>query len=217
MKRGLTILVIALLAGCASMEGHSPDEWASIEAGTYQPPKKEVTTPRLTRDEWIKATNRTYDGITKEQLIRAAEQVLSLAGGEYMKVAHTEDGFDARRDWHYYVVLQSETGSDHWAFRASSTPSGAKGTIQLTARRQLYAYGVLPATEKNKTVEGTAIYDLFWSRMDYMLGINPTWTTCDMSTGKIEQGSIWGETSALCGVLFMDNKTPAAPMISTNK
>ena len=213
MKRALTMLAIALLAGCASMEGHTPGEWASIEAGTYQPPKKEVVTPHLTREEWLTVTTRIYEGVAKDQLISAAESVLRLAGGEYMKVSHTENGLTATRNWQYYAILQAEKGGDYWTFKVEPLPTSIKATVQLTSKREFYAYGILPAHAKDSSVEGTAIYDVFWSRIDYMLGRTPEWMSCEMSDKKIDEGLVWGENTALCSILYMENKTPPGASI----
>jgi hypothetical protein len=217
MKRELAILVITLLAGCASMEGHTPEEWSSIEAGTYKPPKKVTQEPRLTREEWLKCTSRTYEGLSKDQIISAAEAVLRLAGGEYMKISHTEDGLTGSRSWGYYAVIQSEKGIDSWIFKTEPTQGGIKATVRLTSSRQLYSYGILPTPEKEAPVDGSAIYDMFWRRMDYLLGKTDKWTTCEMSEEMVDQGLVWGETKALCSVLCMANQTPAGPIVQASK
>ena len=87
MKKSLiTAGVFILIAGCSSMnvsQQHTPEEWEAMASGTYQPPKKEVVTPHLSREEWLAVTTRNYEGVTKEQVIEAAESVLRLAGGKY--------------------------------------------------------------------------------------------------------------------------------------
>jgi hypothetical protein len=213
MKRALTMLGIILLAGCASMNGHTPQEWDAIAAGTYQAPRKEVVTPHLTREEWLRCTTRIYEGLNKDQIISAAETVLRLAGGEYMKISHTEDGLTGSRSWGYYAVIQSEEGKDFWTFKTEPAQAGIKATVSLTSSQQLYAYGILPTPEKAAPVDGSAIYEVFWSRMEYLLGKRAEWMTCDLAEKQIEEGLVWGDASALCGVLCMENKAPAGPMV----
>lgn len=155
--------------------------------------------------------------MTKEQVIEAAESVLRLAGGKYMSISHTDDGFTAVRIWYYYVVLQSERGSDHWTFKAETTPAGIKAKVQITSKRELHAYGVMPGKAKDNAVEGTAIYDFFWDRMDYLLGKTPEWMSCEIAEEKIEKGIVWGEIKALCGILCLENNMPTGPLLQTTK
>ena len=61
--------------------------------------------PKLTREEQLSVASRSYEGVTKEQIIMAAERVLELADGDDFKITHTEDGLFASRGWTVYIVL----------------------------------------------------------------------------------------------------------------
>lgn len=46
----------------------------------------------LTREEWLATTTRTYEGIDREKIIKAAERLFRLADGDDFRIAHYEEG-----------------------------------------------------------------------------------------------------------------------------
>ena len=57
-------------------------------------------------------------------------------------------------------------------------------------------------------VMGTSIYDLFWSRLDYLLGLNPTWMTCAEASEKRKMKQTWGNDEALCNAFNVADNHP---------
>lgn len=53
-------------------------------------------------------------------------------------------------------------------------------------------------------VNSTAIYDLFWGRMDYLLGRRDEWMTCDEAKARREAGLTYGLLESLCSVTTDD-------------
>lgn len=83
-----------------------------------------VSTPPLSRDAWLSMTNRTYEGVTKEQALTSAERLFRLADGNDFMIAHSDDGFIATRNWLVYLILAAAIGSDSWVVRAVENGGG---------------------------------------------------------------------------------------------
>jgi len=192
-KSLITACLLVLLAGCAANKQH------------------------LTREEWLKTTSRDIEGVTKEQVISAAENLFHIADGDDFLVVHNEEGFIATRGWGCYMVFGFQSGIDSWQLKVIPTASGVKANLQIF--RQMQAVAAMPTGTPYTTpgggapVDGNAIYDLFWSRLDYLLGKRADWTTCKIHDEKIAKGLIWGDNSALCNGCNISNNDgiPPAP------
>ena len=181
-----------------------------------------VTQPVLSREEWLSMTNRTYEGVTKEQAISAAERLLRLADGNDFMIAHHDDGFSATRNWTVYLVLSGAAGTDSWSIRAVEN-GNAETRISVNVSTQVAGMGavatgpnsVAPVTSPAMVgaVNGTAIYDVFWARMDYLLGRRKIWMTCTVANQRVSDGLVWGDNSALCnGFNVKDDVPQGAPI-----
>ncbi|MFJ0446581.1 hypothetical protein WLU10_24370, partial [Bordetella bronchiseptica] len=60
--------------------------------------------PQLTRSEYLKVTQRTYEGKSAEEVLNAAEKLFRLADGDDFKFFHDDDSMSASRSWIVYVV-----------------------------------------------------------------------------------------------------------------
>lgn len=183
-----------------------------------------VHRPRLSREEWLNATSKYYDGLTKEQVISAAEQLFILCDGDDFQLVHTEDGIIATRNWTVYLVLAASIGTDYWLLKVTNYNNGVKATIQINTQAQ--GVSGMPNTNggvsaytsalAGNPVNGNAIYDLFWSRMDYLLGKRPNWMSCEIADERIKSKIVWGSNEALCNSFNVDDKSPSAPIIPFN-
>lgn len=186
------VLLFIMLAGCAT------------------------TRPQLSREEWLAMSSRHYDGITKDQVICAAEKLFRLADGDDFSIVHTEDGIYAVRNWIVYLVFAAGMGTDYWQLKVTTTDNGAKATVQVNTQAQSITpmattSGAWTATTMpmaGTPVGGTAIYDVFWSRMDYLLGKRPDWMNCQMADERVKQGIAWGTNVALCNSFNVKDETP---------
>ena len=167
------LLVVSLLTACAS-------------------------SPKLSNEEYKTLTNREYIGVTKDQVLQAAEELLRLADGDDFKIVKSPESLSVTRRWREYVVISYEWGDDHWNVKTHSTNSGITAAVQISRRVGFSGNLVLISiNHPNNIIDGTAIYDLFWARMDYLLGKRPDWMTCEMSDNRVKQ-KIVGETMFLC-------------------
>lgn len=178
--------------------------------------------PQLTRDEWLTMTSRNYEGVTKEQVIGAAERLFRLADGDDFSIVHTEEGIYASRNWLAYMVIAAATGTDYWQLKVIPAGAGVKATVQVNTQAQgispmATTSGAWTATTTpmaGSPVMGTAIYDLFWSRMDYLLGKRPDWMRCELADERVKQKVTWGTNEALCNSFNVKDEVPAAgPMV----
>ncbi|AEC22239.1 hypothetical protein PT7_P003 (plasmid) [Pusillimonas sp. T7-7] len=66
-------------------------------------------------------------------------------------------------------------------------------------------------------VPGTAIYDVFWARMDYLLGKNDKWMTCEEANSRVKAAITWGPNEALCNSFNMKDAAPDEMVAGTAK
>lgn len=194
--RALPIAVlsaIVLLAGCATKQ------------------------PQLTRAEYLKVTQRTYEGKSADDVFNAAEKLLRLADGDDFRFFHDDSSMSATRSWSVYLILAATMGTDTWTVRAKEM----EGSVRVSAALNTSAGSVLPMPTTGGdmsagstpgmggNVPGTAIYDVFWARMDYLLGKSDKWMTCDESNHRVSMGAVWGPNEALCNGFNVKDDLPS--------
>ncbi len=182
----------ALLAGCAAKQ------------------------PQLTREEYLKVTQRTYAGKSADDVFIAAEKLLRLADGDDFRFFHDDNSMIATRSWSIYLVLAATMGTDAWTIRAKDQ----EGSVRVSAALNTSSGSVLPMPTTGSdmsagttpgmggNVPGTAIYDVFWARMDYLLGLSDKWMTCEESNRRISVGAVWGSNEALCNGFNVKDDLP---------
>lgn len=187
------LLIVSLLAACAS-------------------------SPKLSNEEYKTLTNREYIGVTKDQVLQAAEELLRLADGDDFKIEKSPESLSATRRWREYVVISYEWGDDLWNVKTHSTNSSITAAVQIS-RKVGYSGNLayLSFDHPDNIVDGTAIYDLFWARMDYLLGKRPDWMTCEMSDNRVKQKIVWGDNAPLCHMLNIKDNKPTAPIVTSSQ
>jgi hypothetical protein len=113
------------------------------------------------------------------------------------------------------------TGTDNWIFKAKPVEGGTDVTfsvgsvVQPAAARQTPRRPGDPRPRATGAMyEGTAIYDLFWARMAYLLGQRDMWMSCAESDARVKAGLVWGMNEALCNSFNVKDETPVQPMVS---
>jgi hypothetical protein len=184
MRQLILLVVIILKSGCSTLP-----------------------LPQLTREESLAATTRTYD-IPKETVIAAAEQVLRLADDNDFKLVHNPDGFIASRSWTESMLLYIGTGTDHWVIRVDEEESKSRISIAIETRSST----TLP--EDSSPPFGRATYDLFFQRLDYLLGYSSAWTDCKTANAELKAKKTWGNNEALCNLSYIKDEKPTAPLVN---
>ena len=185
------LLIAALLAGCA----------------TERPPMSEA--------DWNRMVSRDYPGKSAKQVLDAAEQLWRLSGGKRFTIEHGDSGLTATRHWQNYEPMVLITGVDDWTLDVTEAGGATHAKVSIrTSQRHTTAslLGMTPATHTGPRVggevQGTSIYDLFWARMDYLLGVRSDWMSCAASDGQVSTGATWGQNDALCNGLNLPDESP---------
>lgn len=195
MKIYLLVALVILLSGCA-------------------------TRPQLTREEWVGVTTREYEERTPAQVLAAAEKLFRLADGDDFTIAHAADGLSATRGWAAFFIIGGANGTDYWTVRAAPGAKGTVATVQASTQSTTIApmmiggIGMIPAAlpGQGAPIDGTALYDVFWARMDYLLGRRPAWMTCEEADERVRKSVTWGSNEALCNSFNLADETPKEPL-----
>ena len=190
-RTAAALLIAALLAGCA----------------TERPPLSEA--------DWNSMVSRQYPGKSAKEVLDAAEQLWRLAGGKHFTIEHSETGLTATRHWKNYEPMVLVTGVDDWMLDVTEADGSTRAKVSIrTSQRFTTAslLGMTPATHTGPRVggevQGTSIYDLFWARMDYLLGVRNDWMSCGDSDNRVSSGATWGQNDALCNGLNLADESP---------
>lgn len=164
------------------------------------------------REDWDSTHVRTYENVTPRQVQDAAEQILKLADKDFT-FEYPDSGLIATRKWMFYVVISASSGTDYWTVETKPEGAATRVVVRVTrAASTIMASPVIGGQGVASMASGTpgfpleqrALYKLFWDRMDYFLGKNPVWTTCDSFKERIKvefpRGWDRGAMDTLCAI-----------------
>lgn len=173
--------------------------------------------PRMTRAEYLETTTRVYKNSDKEEVFAAIEKLFILADGNDFKFTYTEDGMQAMRNWSIFLIFAAGFGTDYWNINVQDVENGGV-RVSTRVATQSQSMAPTPTTGGNYSagttplmgspLEGTSIYDLFYARLDYLLGVRSEWMSCDDSDKRKSNGVTWGLNDALCNSFNMKDNTP---------
>ena len=162
-----------------------------------------VTVPEYSRDEYLNLTTHEFPGKTAEEVIVAAEQVLRLADPKDVNFTYKpeDQGLIGYRSWFAYMVIAAAGGTYSFDLTTKDTESGAKAYLAISANSKSITPsgavgldgGVGLAADSSSTPTAPLnsfhmpTYQLFWSRMDYVLGLSPEWYTCDRFSSEVSK------------------------------
>lgn len=189
--------------------------------------------PEIPREEFVKRTQRSYHGISQERIITAARQVLQLADGDDVKFTDLQDGFNADRSWFVFYGLGVSAGNEHWYVRLAQDGGATTMTTLVTQEQRGAVFipiavapgitQVVPSGSSGPSgvpIDGLELYDIFYGRLDYLLGLAATWPDCkqiqklrDRVTAAAEKQRprtkpTFDDISPLCGTTVADNEPP---------
>ncbi|AHZ83854.1 hypothetical protein EP01_02680 [Bdellovibrio bacteriovorus] len=158
----------------------------------------------MTRDEYLKTTTRVYNHVDKDKLIASIEGVFTLSDPNDIQVVHSPNGIRITRPWFIYMVLAAAQGTDNWIFDLTEDGDGYKVTAFVgTAQSNINGYvagadsGTVTTVNAGTPVAGNAVYEVFWARLDYLLGRTEIWADCKTAEANKD---LHGALDALCGV-----------------
>lgn len=173
--------------------------------------------PQLTREQQLAATTRLYPGVDKERLIEGAKRVLRLADGGFDRVQFLDrpDGVVAVHKTLLFLLVASNVRTDTWTLTVVETPAGLQAQVTLGRQNQGSAiapttmpgvYAPTGSTTAGEPIGGTAVFELFWRRLDYMVHRTDEWATCRESDDRVSRGELVGPNDALCSHLLPDHR-----------
>lgn len=183
---GLTIAVLLLVGACAS--GKRP--------------------PPLPEEEWDAAHNRHYEDLTQAEFYAAAEEIFQLADGDDFTFANDvteKNQLVATRSYHIFAVFVAVDGEDAWYLRAVPRDGGIDGNVRIF-RRSKTTDGKWFSNQDRDSLRSIAALEMFWARMDYVLGRSDQWPTCDEVAAAYENEANpnRGSLVALCNGTMKD-------------
>lgn len=157
----------------------------------------------MTSKERFRVSQKRYESISKKDLIEAARQVFVLMDQNDIKFENTTNGFIASRKWFMYKIIHASCGTDFWNFQVVE-----EGDKLIASIRPSVRYGLIDSDQKGALIQGTAIYQMFWKRLDFLLGRSLEWESCEMGLKKIKSMKTCGSLEHICDSLTLDDATP---------
>ena len=145
------------------------------------------------RNEYLAEQTRIYKNEDRERMLRAAEAVVRASGPGQYEFEFGLNGFSARHSYFIYGVVASAYGREKWDFNIEPGTAGLRATATLSDAGDVH--GGLSISRYEKIAVGAPVYQLFWARVDYVLGRRPDWITCERA--QIEK-SAYGSLYGLC-------------------
>ncbi len=162
----------------------------------------------MTQAEWESSLVRDFSGVSRDQVLAAARRVFELADPADFRIVPTEDGILATRKWSWFLLIAATQGTDTWNLTAKDIGGVVRARVHvsvLTSDTNAAVIGAaaipVTSTTQTPTVDGTAIYDVFWARVEYLLGQRDDWMSCVESNARQKSRLVWGFNEPLCDSL----------------
>lgn len=174
-----------------------------------------VTRPTMSREEYLSTTQRTYENKSQNDVLNAAEKLFILSDADDYKFHHTDNSLNASRHWLVYLVIAASMGTDNWIIQTNEVKGGTKASAMVSTSAGAIGAtyinnnpGTITTPSTGTLATGPAVYELFWARMDYLLGKSDKWMTCDDLQKMKEKKLTWGDDSALCNSFNVKDELP---------
>lgn len=185
--RILILTHIIILSGCV--------------AAPYQP---------KTLEEWQSVTTRTYV-MTEKDILAASEKIVRLADTDEkdVDIVYTNNELYVTRKFFVYFVIGAHFGQYTFHIKTNKTEDGIETSLFIAnsstgvTPNPVYTPGAGAGIGGGNTSTGgvpwqyPGLYDLFYARLDYLLGASKQWITCDEAK-EVYKGR--GPIEGLCAV-----------------
>lgn len=189
--RHLLILVISLLlvAGCA-------------------------TQPSMSRADYLGMTTREYPDATAEQVFAAAEAMFEFSAPGTFQFAHhdtgmraTETGMFALFSWSLNVTKMQQGVR----VQVGVTGPGVGGLAPTVGTGGAMGFGATPGGATPIVDRG--VYEVFWTRLEYMLGKRASWMTCKQAREHPLGAAPGSAARPLCSTRLFSDPLPEGPVV----
>lgn len=198
MSKVIALLVIlVVVSGCAATVPHQTVEELSA-----------------LREKRVEAATHKFNETKRQDFEKAVTKVFNLLDGDDVKFDLRANKMLVSRWWTYYAVFNVGFGKDFWEFNIKEAGDGVEviAAFDVEENTGPFATAVVTSFKENIGIGGNkttgasiADYDLLYGRIEYILGTNKSWPTCDDIAAKhnIDKG-----TMVLCGRIGIDDKRP---------
>ena len=166
-------------------------------------PKKPMTPEEIAaeRTRQMNMITRVYLDKKPEEVLVAAARVFALADDDY-NVSHFPNGISAQRNWLIYMVISAAMGTDTWQVNVMPEGEGTKIIVQHSGQgSSVFAGPVATSGGGTSTTAMTvptmanmtttpAIYQLFYARLEHLLGKRQDWPTCKDASKLFTEGHL---------------------------
>lgn len=190
--------------------------FAAVLTGCVSAPKGPAT-----RQEWEAIHQREFAGKNPREVQDAAEKVLRLVDHDFT-FQYPEGQLVGRRPWMIYLAIAISSGTDYWTISTQETEAGTRAVVQATRDSSTIApspvvggpgAAVMSTATPGQPVVVKEPYDLFWSRMEYMLGLRSEWDDCGTARANVSaEGGRKGYLDTLCAFNTDDRHPDEGPL-----
>lgn len=198
MSKFVALVVILVVAsGCTAVAPHQTIEELSI-----------------LREKRVEAATHKFNDTKRQDVEKAIVEVFNLLDGDDVKFDLRTNKMLVSRWWTFYAVFNVGFGKDFWEFKIKEAGDGIEVIAAFDAEENTGPFARAVSTNfmenigiGGNTTVGASIadYDLLYGRVEYILGTNKTWPTCDNISRKHNVGK---NTMVLCGRIGIDDKRP---------
>ena len=200
--------------GCVSRSPIVQDEWQQMVKAEHLDEN----------DSFHSNTQRTYTDKSTEEVLEASREIFMLMDKKDMKIEETEVSISAMRDWFLWALMVSMNGYDYWNVTALPSEENSSDTLVTIAQAsekmgQMAGFGAPVGNNgitamiggggfstNAKLYTDEAAYQLFWSRLEYLLGLSDKWIGCRDARSWAQENGFKGTLRAMCE--FAEDKSP---------
>lgn len=135
-------------------------------------------------------TTKEYEGVSKDAIFEAAKKVFIFADNKQFRIDSYRDHLEVFKTKMSHYFLFPLTHEDRWSLSVEEKDDISYAKLELIR--------ITDFNEEKKEYLSKYNHELFWQRLDYLLGLNNEWAYCD-STKNLR--------GTLCDPLDMYNKS----------
>jgi len=138
------------------------------------------------------SSERSFDkNITKDQLLHAAKRVFKITDENAFIIDSYRNELHVRKPKAAYKLYTMDIQNDNFNFKVDDNETKFRRNASISISR---TYGI---EEENRhyVEEDSFTYELFWDRVEYLLGLKESWRECNYLVSK----------GFICDIVDLDN------------
>lgn len=127
------------------------------------------TNVTFTSDE-VKTSKRVYKDISKDAILEASKKMFILANKKEFIIDSYRDRIEISKVLFENKIYSVDLYLDKWILEVYQFENETRANLTLVRTDAL--------EESENIIVPTDVFDLFWARLDYLLGLNQSWADC---------------------------------------